>query len=278
MREEHHKDDVMILSRTSFMTDCADKFSSRFGRRLFFFARGLAVGLAFLLAIGLVSNAYALSVASFSPREYRVTVCSLQNVTGLGPGREQYPRGKDSTAPGLSNCRMFRISVRFESGRADSSSQSSVRRLGNAQRRSEYRLNVCDTMTGQMVFDERIPYVEKMIVQGGRHAGYGQEIGYKNIRQGMVVRPVAVGDTIRLTLTFCSGRVLERGLQNILSAPKIYDTGISTCIDIVPGQWVELSERFEQTVPGMPDRHDRVIGNSRRHGRMWVRIDELPRP
>jgi hypothetical protein len=278
MRVEHHKDDVMILSRTRFMTDCAEKISSRFGRGLFIFSGGLAVGLVFLLAVGLVFDACALSVASVSPRAYRVTVCSLQNGTGLRPGGEQSAGGKDLAASGFSNCRMFRISVRFDSGQADSSSQSSVRRLGNAQRRSEYRLNVCDNMTGRMFFDERIPYIEKMIVQGGRHAGYGQEIGYKDIRQGMSVRPVAVGDSIRLTLNFYFGRALGKGLKNTLNAPKVNDVGISTCIDIVPGQWVEVGERFEQTVPGMPDRHDRVIGNSRRHGRMWVRVDDLPRP
>jgi len=268
----------MILSRTSFMTDCAKKISSRFGRGLFIFSGGLAVGLVFLLAVGLVFDAYALSVVSVSPRAYRVTVCSLQNVTGLRPGGEQSPGGKDFAASGFSNCRMFRISVRFDSGRADSSSQSSVRRLGNAQRRSEYRLNVCDNMTGRMFFDERIPYIERMIVQGGRYAGYGQGIGYKNIRQGMAVRPVAVGDSIRLTLTFYSGRALERSLKNTLSAPKVNDTGVSTCVNIVPGQWLDVGERFEQTVSGMSDRHDRVIGNSRRHGRMWVRIDEVPSP
>lgn len=130
-------------------------------------------------------------------------------VSKLHPGIRPNGAGQLATGAGVSFdpsvCRMLRVSVRMASGMpvgglSGAELGSPPHRLGNAVDTAEYKVDVCESATGLMLFDEHYPCVRRMSVQGGRDAVYGQDIDYMHIRHGFTVQPIAAGERIQLIL------------------------------------------------------------------------------
>jgi hypothetical protein len=269
----------MILATAAFLTGFAGKFQGNCMRSLSVSVRRrLFVSTAGLVFSCFSSHAMALTVSAPMVQEADSLVCKLQEVTGsYGVGQSVAGAGK-SLAPPV--CRMLQVAVRIAMG-APSGGFGGVeaaapsRRLGNAVDGAEYTVDVCESAKGLMLFDEHHPFVRRMLVQGGRNPGYGQEVDYVHIRHGFIVQPTAAGEYIRLILAPWFGRVSADQPSQTLQAPEVEGLQMSTTVDAIPGKWMDLGTYREGTFIGDEVVPRRIVGNSREIIRIWVKVDDV---
>ncbi len=277
-----HRVDVMILAAADFLTGFVRKFHGSLMRGLPVKIRQrLIAGAIGLMVLGFSTSAMALAESAPMVQGVGALVCKLQDVLKSdGEGQSMAGVGA-SFAP--SSCRMLRVTVRIATGSpsetsTDDETVSSPRRLGNASDTAEYQVDVCENATGLMLFDEHHPYVRQMLVQGGRNPGYGQEIDYVNFRHGFTVHPTAAGKYIRLLLDPWFGRESASKPAQTLQAPEVESLQMSTTLDVVPGQWMELGTFRQVTGSAYEASTRRILGNSREVMRIWVRVDDINLP
>lgn len=269
----------MILAAVAFLTGFARNFHGGCMPGLSVKAsRGLVVGVAGLILLGFSGHATALTVSSPMVQEADTLVCKLRDVVGLDEAGHLVAGSGASLAP--TACRMLRVALRITSGTPSlglggDETASSSRRLGNAVDAAEYEVNVCESAKGLMLFDEDHPFVRRMLVQGGRNPGYGQEVDYVHIRHGFIVEPVAAGEYIRLILEPWFGRVSANQSIRTPQAPEVEGLQMSTMVDAVPGKWMELGTYRKQALSGGAVSTRRILGNSRETVRIWVKVEDV---
>ena len=265
----------MILAAEDFLTGFVRKFHGSLIRGLSVKARQrLIAGAIGLMVLSSPASAMALAVSAPMVQGAGALVCKLHDVIGPdGAGANV------SSAP--SACRMLRVAVRIDTGTPSGASIAgevipSPRRLGNASDTAEYQVDVCENATGLMLFDEHHPFVRQLLVQGGRHPGYGQEVDYVHFRHGFTVQPTAAGEYIRLILSPWFGRVSANQPTKIFGAPEVEDLQMSTTVDVKPGQWMEVGTFRQETISTDEEVSPRrILGNSREVVRIWVRVDDI---
>lgn len=270
----------MVLAAMAFLTGFARIFH---GSRLC----GLSVkssGRLVVVATGLVlwgfsGTAMALTVSAPMVEGADLLVCKLQHVGQDKTDRRESGAGA-SLAP--SACRMLTVTVRIATGAPSGSSgageaASLPRRLGNAVDAAEYKVDVCENATGLILFDDHHPFVRRMLAQAGRNPGYGQEVDYVQTRHGFTVQPVAAGASIRLVLEPWFDRVAGRQGAQSMEPPEVESLQVSTTVDAIPGQWVEVGAYRQQPNIGDAVSSRRILGNYREAVRIWVKADDADR-
>jgi hypothetical protein len=241
----------------------------------------LAVCALCLFLLVFSDSAVALMASAPMVQEVDGLAYELQDSVGLDV------TGQPATGVGVSmdtsDCRMLRVAVRIVSGApvgalSGVESASKPHRLGNAVDTFEYQIDVCENTTGLLLFDEHHPFVRRMLVQGGRDPGYGQEIDSIQTRQGFTVHPIAAGEFIRLILHPRFGQVSSRSPGEPIAAPEVIDFQVSNTVDAIPGQWMELGSYRKESFLGGEISTRRRLGNSREVLRIWVKVDDVNSP
>lgn len=269
------KNRVIILATAGFMTFLIRTLSrdSLFPGMRFLSRRGIAVLPAAFVALFWAFPCMALMPSVPATRAEYPLACKLQDVPGAGASGQP---GKDEGAEG---CRLFRIRLRFDSGTGVSASgqpdnASGVRTIGNALEVKQYHVDVCENTTGLILVDEHHPFVKRMIVQGGRSAGYGQDIDYLAIRHGFFALPRRVGQNIRVVLTPWAGSLSGGAGGGLLQPPAVENRALETVVDVAPGQWVDIGSVQNVVTATGQERAARVLGNAGRVWKAWIRVEE----
>lgn len=271
----------MVLATVDFLTGFAHIFrnSSMCGLSGKVRGRLVVAAMGFMLW-GFPGHAMALAVFAPMVQGDDSLVCKLHDVGPVGAGQPGAGTGV-SLLP--SACRMLRVAVQIAAGTPSEGpgggeTGSPHRRLGNTVDSAEYRVDVCEKTTGLILLDEYYPFVHRMLVQGGRDPGYGQDVDYVHFRHGFTVQPVAAGEYIRLILAPWFGRVSVNQPVQALEAPGVDSLQVSTTVDLMPGQWLELGGYRKETTVADESAPRRILGNSRDIVRVWVKVDDINVP